>query len=48
AALAPVQQVRTEVNGRQFDCLTDWPPPAAKILRALHLETPPKTVALQA
>ncbi|MBM4436932.1 MAG: IS1634 family transposase [Actinobacteria bacterium] len=47
-ALAPVQQVRTEVNGRQFDCLTDWPQPATKILRALHLETPPKTVALDA
>jgi len=47
-ALAPVQRVLTEVNGRQFQCLTDWPPEAARILRALGLELPPKTVALDA
>jgi hypothetical protein len=45
-ALEPVQQVLTELNGQRFQCLTDWPAPAAKIVRALGLDPPPKTVAL--
>jgi hypothetical protein len=45
-ALEPVQQVRTAVEGRQFDCLTDWPAQAAKLIRALNLNPPPKTVAV--
>jgi hypothetical protein len=47
-ALEPVQQVRTEVEGRRFDCLTDWPSDAARIIRALDLDPPPKTVAVAA
>ena len=47
-ALEPVKQVLTEVNGRRFLCLTDWPQQAGKVLRALGLDTPPKTIALNA
>ena len=45
-ALEPVQQVLTELNGRRFQCLTDWPAQAARIVRALGLDPPPKTVAV--
>ena len=44
--LEPVKQVFTEVEGRRFLCLTDWPQQAGKILRALGLNPPPKTVVL--
>lgn len=44
--LEPVKQVLTEVNGKRFLCLTDWPQPATRVLRALGLDPPPKTVAI--